>query len=535
MLPEKFGRYEVLGELGDGAMGRVYRAFDPVVRRTVAVKTIKSEYLTREEAPEYLKRFRREAQAAGILNHPAIVSIFDVGEDFLVMEFLEGKTLYAHLQDKGQLDPAECLRILSPLAEALDHAHRSGIFHRDIKPANIMVLSDGRAKLMDFGVAHLEASVMTTAGQIFGSPSYMSPEQVAGHDVTSRSDLYSLAVVGYEALTGQRPFQGTSLTSIIYKVMSEVPAPPRQWNRDLPERYDDVFERALAKDPGRRYPTATEFVAALDLKEFDQALLQAAVAPAAIATIATTSASVAKAAAAERKKEPVSVGTSDTETLAGDDVAARLARDGAARPASGPDRRMVLGIGAVAVLGALAFVYLRPSGEPVDALRVAATAPPTLPSAPPAASAAPVPAGTPIPVAPEPAASATPRAAKVRAKVEPTPEPTLAPVVAAPVLPIEGALVEMDASVTPPVKLSGASAPYPDKARRGKIYGTVAVSMIINAHGEPTELGIAESAGDVLDEAVVAAVRTWRFTPAVKDGVKVSVRWLVRQRFQKGP
>jgi serine/threonine-protein kinase len=533
MLPEKFGRYEVLGELGDGAMGRVYRAFDPVVRRTVAVKTIKSEYLTREEAPEYLKRFRREAQAAGILNHPAIVSIFDVGEDFLVMEFLEGKTLYAHLSEKGQLDPAETLRILSPLAEALDHAHKSGIFHRDIKPANIMVLSDGRAKLMDFGVAHLEASVMTTAGQIFGSPSYMSPEQVAGHDVTSRSDLYSLAVVAYEALTGQRPFQGTSLTSIIYKVMSEVPAPPRQWNRDLPERYDDVFERALAKDPGRRYPTATEFVAALDLKEFDQALLQASVTSAAIATIAT--AAPTKPAAAEKKKEPVNVGTSDTATLAGDGVAARLARDAAARTASGPDRRMILGIGGVAAAGVLAFLFLRPSGEPVDALRVAATAPPTLPSAPVAASAAPVAASTPTP-APEPVPSATPRPARVKAKVEPTPEPTLAPaVVAAPALPVEGALVEMDASVTPPVKLSGASAPYPEKARRGKVYGTVAVSMIINAHGEPTELGIAESAGDVLDEAVVAAVRTWRFTPATKDGVKVSVRWLVRQRFQKGP
>jgi TonB family protein len=526
MLPEKFGRYEVLGELGDGAMGRVYRAFDPVVRRTVAVKTIKSEYLTREEAPEYLKRFRREAQAAGILNHPAIVSIFDVGEDFLVMEYLEGKTLYAHLQEKGQLDPVEALRILTPLADALDHAHRSGIFHRDIKPANIMVLSDGRAKLMDFGVAHLEASVMTTAGQIFGSPSYMSPEQVAGHDVTSRSDLYSLAVVAYEALTGQRPFQGTSLTSIIYKVMSEVAAPPRQWNRDLPERYDDVFERALAKDASRRYPTALEFVAALDLKEFDQALLQAAV-PAASSG---TAPAAGKAADAERKKAPASVNTSDTETLAGDAIAARVARDAAAGAGGKPDRRVALGVGAVAVAGALAFVFLRPSGEPVDALRVAA--PPTLPSSPVVATTpTPAPAATPTP---EPLASATPRAAKVRAKVEPTPEPSLAPVVA-PALPVEGALVEMNAGVTPPVKLSGASAPYPEKARRAKVYGTVAVSMIINAQGEPTELGIAESAGDVLDEAVVAAVRTWRFTPAVKDGVKVSVRWLVRQRFQKGP
>ena len=275
MIPEKFGRYEVLGELGDGAMGRVYRAFDPIVRRSVAVKTIKSEFLTKDEAPEYLRRFRREAQAAGVLNHPNIVSIFDVGENYLVMELLEGKTLQAELLEKGKLEPAEALRILTPVAEGLDHAHRAGILHRDIKPANIMVLSDGRAKLMDFGVAHVETSVMTTAGQIFGSPSYMSPEQVSGNDVDSRSDLYSLAVVAYEALTGQRPFQGTSLTSIIYKVMSEVPAPPRQWNSALPERYDDVFERALAKDPKRRYATGSEFLAALDLKEFDIALSSA--------------------------------------------------------------------------------------------------------------------------------------------------------------------------------------------------------------------------------------------------------------------
>ena len=228
-------------------MGRVYRAFDPIVRRTVAIKTIKSEYLTKDEAPEYLRRFRREAQAAGVLNHPNIVSIFDVGENYLVMELLEGKTLQAELQEKGKLEPTEALRILTPVAEGLDHAHRAGILHRDIKPANIMVLPDGRAKLMDFGVAHVETSVMTTAGQIFGSPVLHVARAGVGDDVDSRSDLYSLAVVAYEVLTGQRPFQGTSLTSIIYKVMSEVPAPPRQWNSDAAR----ALRRRLRAGPGQ--------------------------------------------------------------------------------------------------------------------------------------------------------------------------------------------------------------------------------------------------------------------------------------------
>ena len=272
MLPERFGRYEVIDEIGDGAMGRVYRAWDPGVNRVVAVKTIKSEYLTRDTADEYLRRFRREAQSAGGLNHPAIVRVFDLGDDFLVMELVEGRTLHRLIREEGRLAPEEALRLLAPVAEAVDHAHRAGIVHRDIKPANIIVQPNGQPKLMDFGVAKIEASVMTTAGQILGSPSYMSPEQIAGENVTSRSDLYSLAVVAYEMLTGQPPFQGKTITQVIYQVMHEAPPPPRRWNAGLPARYDDVFARALAKDPAARFATAGEFVAALDIKELEYML-----------------------------------------------------------------------------------------------------------------------------------------------------------------------------------------------------------------------------------------------------------------------
>jgi serine/threonine-protein kinase len=258
-----FGRYEAHAEIGDGAMGRVYRGFDPMVGRYVAIKTVKAEYLTRETRTEYLRRFRREAQAAGRLAHPNIVSIFDVGEDYFVMEYVEGITLAELLRYRTVLDVVSGLRVLAPVAEALDYAHRCGVVHRDIKPANIMVQPDGRPKLMDFGVARLETSAMTSSGQFFGSPSYMAPEQILGSEVTHEADVFSFAVVAYEALTGKRPYQGDSITTIIYKVVNEQPALPRSVNPDLPAHFDEAFRRALSKQPSQRYATAMEFISAL--------------------------------------------------------------------------------------------------------------------------------------------------------------------------------------------------------------------------------------------------------------------------------
>ena len=260
----RFGRYEIQEEIGEGAMGRVYKAWDPLVRRVVAIKTIRSEYLTGETHEEYLRRFRREAQAAGRLSHPNIVAIYDVGEDYFVMEFLEGVSLQAVLTQREVLPLAEALRILTPVAEAIDYAHRSGIVHRDVKPANIMILPDGRPKLMDFGVARLPTSAITESGQSFGSPSYMAPEQIASDDVTPQADLFSFAVVAYEALTGRRPFQGASITAIIYRIVHEPAPPPRSFNDELPPHHDEVFRRALAKDPGNRFPSAQAFIAGLN-------------------------------------------------------------------------------------------------------------------------------------------------------------------------------------------------------------------------------------------------------------------------------
>src|SRR5438093_722293 len=262
-LPVFFGRYEVEAEIGEGAMGRVYRCRDPLVGRSVAVKTVKSEYLSGETRAEYLRRFRREAQAAGILSHPGIVSIYDVGDDYMVMEYVEGATLQHLLRDERALDFSSALRVLAPLAEALDYAHQAGVIHRDIKPSNILVQPDGRPKLMDFGVARLESSTATRSGRVLGSPSYMAPEQILGEAPSPRADLFSFAVVAYEALTGRRPFPGDSVPGIVYRVVHEPAPAPCGINRELPASCDAVFARALAKKRDERYPDAMTFVAAV--------------------------------------------------------------------------------------------------------------------------------------------------------------------------------------------------------------------------------------------------------------------------------
>jgi tRNA A-37 threonylcarbamoyl transferase component Bud32 len=262
--PQKtFGRYESLGLLGEGAMGRVYRAFDPATQRVVAVKTLRPELLLRGDAAESLQRFHREVVAAARLDHPNIVTVFDVGDDYFVMELLEGLTLEAVLRQRGRLEPAAACAVLLPVARALDHAHGLGTIHRDIKPANIMLANDGRPIVMDFGVAHLMSGAITASGQLLGSPAYLAPEQINGAAATSHSDLFSLAVTAYEALTARMPFDGATLAEFLFAVVELPPRPPSTMLPPLPTAYDGIFERALAKDPARRFPTAAAFVDAL--------------------------------------------------------------------------------------------------------------------------------------------------------------------------------------------------------------------------------------------------------------------------------
>jgi serine/threonine-protein kinase len=264
-LPAAFGRYELQALIGEGAMGRVYRALDPLWGRAVAIKTIKTEFLTQGARDAYLHAFRREAAAARRLSHANIVSIFDVGDAYMVMEFVAGVTLSVLLAKRARkaLALPSALGLLSPLADALDHAHRAGRLHRDVKPANIMIRPDGQPKLMDLGIARVDASVVSAPGHFLGSPAYLSPEQIRGEEATTRADLFSFAVVAYEVFTGYRPFEGDSVSAVLHQVAHEPAAAPRSRRPDLPTGYDDIFGRALAKTPKYRFPSARAFVAAL--------------------------------------------------------------------------------------------------------------------------------------------------------------------------------------------------------------------------------------------------------------------------------
>ena len=268
MKVSRLGRFEVLKEIGQGAMGQVFLANDPKIERQVAIKTIMLPPGTSEqEAHETSQRFLREAQAAGKLLHPNIVTIFDVGEEggvsFIAMEFIEGQTLERFTRGGSLLPLGRVLDLMAQAAGALDYAHQRKVVHRDIKPANLMVLNDGTLKVTDFGLAKNPSANLTQAGVLLGTPSYMSPEQIQGHEIDGRSDLFSLGVVLYELLTGLRPFEGESISTIIYKVLYEDPRPPAACNPVLPPDLNVVLARALAKDPARRYATGADLVTAL--------------------------------------------------------------------------------------------------------------------------------------------------------------------------------------------------------------------------------------------------------------------------------
>jgi len=269
---ERFGRYEILAELGRGAMGVVYKARDPKINRVVAVKTVSLAGQPPEEELEYRERFVREAEAAGRLSHPGIVTIFDVGEEpetrapYIVMEYVSGPSLEKMLSGENRTLPLEtALQLTLELAEALDCAHGQGVVHRDLKPANILITEEGHAKIADFGIAKLNLANLTLAGRVLGTPAYMSPEQLNGEEVDGRSDLFSLGVILYTVLTGYRPFQGNSALTVSFKVVNRDPVPASILDTDLPPGLDYIIARAMAKDPAQRYQRGMEMV--LDIQE----------------------------------------------------------------------------------------------------------------------------------------------------------------------------------------------------------------------------------------------------------------------------
>ncbi|HEV8268992.1 MAG TPA: protein kinase, partial [Thermoanaerobaculia bacterium] len=252
-----------------GAMGIVYLGRDPVIGRMVALKTIRVAAEDDAELREFNERFMREAQAAGILSHPNIVTVHDVGEDsetktsFIAMEFVEGKNLKQLLQEKTAFSFERVAEIIGQVAEALDYAHRRGIVHRDVKPANIIITGEGAVKITDFGIAKIEKSNLTSTGQFLGTPNYMSPEQVTGEVVDGRSDLFSLGVVLYELLTRKKPFSGENLTSISYKIVHETFTPPETYDAGVPPEFSPILTKVLAKDPAGRFQNGREFALAL--------------------------------------------------------------------------------------------------------------------------------------------------------------------------------------------------------------------------------------------------------------------------------
>ena len=273
---KKFGRYEIVAELGRGAMGVVYKARDPQIDRLVAVKTVSLRGQEPDEEKEFRMRFMHEAQAAGRLHHPGIVAIFDVGENpenqdpYIVMEYVAGEPLNRILAREKKLPLTTALQLAEEVADALDYAHTQGVIHRDIKPANILVTPDGHAKIADFGIAKLNLAHFTVPGRVLGTPAYMAPEQLSGEGVDGRSDLFSLGVILYAMVTGHSPFQGDSATTVCFKVANREPVAASALDLNLPRELDYVISRAMAKDPKQRYQRGAEF--AEDVRQLQQLL-----------------------------------------------------------------------------------------------------------------------------------------------------------------------------------------------------------------------------------------------------------------------
>jgi len=268
---EIISRYEIVGELGSGAMSRVYLAHDPNLDRKVALKVVLTNLTLDTDAQRELqKRFLLEARAAGKLTHPGIVSVFDADTDpisgapYIAMEWVQGRSLRSLLEEHKRISLPRAAEILSQVAAALDYAHSMGRIHRDIKPSNILLARDGRAKISDFGVAKIVAEPYTVSGQILGTPLYMSPEQVKDEPIDGRSDLFSLGVVLYQCVTGQLPFAGDSLAKVVYKILHTDPHPPQLERSEGAMLLREVMERSLMKDPGARYQSGTDFSTALD-------------------------------------------------------------------------------------------------------------------------------------------------------------------------------------------------------------------------------------------------------------------------------
>lgn len=375
-------------------MGTVYRAHDPLIERTVAIKTVGCAGLSREEAMAFEQRFYREAKSAGRLNHPNIVTIHDVGRSddlaYIAMEFLNGRSLRDILDSGVIQSPERSAKIAAAVADGLAFAHANDVIHRDIKPANIMVLDNGTVKIADFGVALMPSGSHTVDGTAFGSPKYMSPEQVTGQKADGRSDIFSLGALLYEMLVGRPPFSGDDLNAILYQVLNGAPPLPSSYNANLPPVFDRVVARALAKSPDKRYQSAAEM--AVDLRKCIRSAKQVA------------------------QKKPAAIVGGALPVVTGPGDATMLLKTGKPQATAAPKapseetRRLRYGAVLLAlVLSLAAWLLLRPPGMPEAPPASVLSSAPAVP--PPAAAPAVTPTLPPVAPpddVPEPAAATPP-------------------------------------------------------------------------------------------------------------------------------
>jgi serine/threonine-protein kinase len=563
----QLGQYQVWEEIGRGGMGVVYRGYDPLIGREVALKTIHLYAIADpRERQEMQERLQREAQSAGRLSHPNIVTIYQIGyaelqpgqtTAFLAMEFVPGPNLSALLETLRSGPPETIIAYLKQAAAALDYAHSRGVIHRDIKPANLLVTPEGVLKIADFGVAKIVTQTVTMTGTVLGSPAYMSPEQIKAEKIDGRTDQYSLAVVAYELFSGRKPFEAETLSSLVYKIAQQPPPPLETVPPQLAGRVGPVLLRALAKEPETRYPSCMAFVEALEASL--RAPVHAAARPAAppkveiprtpplkpgpavrvsprvlgaAGAVCAGIALIGWMAVALREPAP----KAQLTAVADSGIAVANPAEPAAAPeqktaAAGPAARQPSAEPAAMRAPAAPQAVL--ASKPSAAVQTASSAPLAMAPAKPAPAGAGNPAGgvqkappipsaktetpaqaQPLPSAPEP----KPEAQKTAA-VQPEPEPPAPAPAREPVR-------------TPPRAVQTAPAAYTPEALQQGIEGSVLLSVDIDEQGVPRRARVLRSLEPGLDRKAIESLAGWRFSPATEDGKAVPSTANVEVNFQ---
>jgi serine/threonine-protein kinase len=485
---QRIGRYVITGELGRGAMGVVYDALDPMIGRKLAVKVIRLQAFTDAAEAQFLReRLFREARSAGVLSHPGIVTVFDVGEEgdlaFIAMERVEGISLDRALASGRRFSREEAIHILRQVAAALDYAHWSGVVHRDVKPANIMIDNWTNVKIADFGIAKIASlQSQTLSGMVIGTPIYMSPEQIEARVSDGRSDQFSLAIVAYELLTGSRPFQADTLAALAHAIVYSVRPSPRAANPELPPAMDSVLHRGLARFPKERYSSCGDFVAAVD-----EAL---------------------KASSLPRPDVPA---LSRKPPLL----------EGPGRGNESSVRARIVGTAAAAALLAVSLLYiLRPAQPPATVKPDEKAASHAIPKSKSRRKS------TPDTLRPM---TNVPKSPGSQMPPEPLPVPGLSATIPQPSPRPPGD--PKDKELSGLISIRDVRPEYSAIANKLHVEGRVALKMVVMRDGRTSNVTVMRSLGYGLDEKAMQAAKQWLYIPRKKDGVPVMATLNVEENF----